>query len=99
MQYGGYTYILTNKNDTVFYVGVTANLDKRMHEHRNALIPGFTSKYKTHKLIYYERYDHIEDAICREKQLKGKTRAKKIALIKSMNPNWLDLFEHQNSPH
>ena len=79
----------------MLYIGVTANLDKRMYEHRSDNIPGFTSKYKTHKLVYYERYDRIEDAICREKQLKGKTRAKKIALILSMNPDWLDLSQHQ----
>ena len=91
MTYGGYTYILTNNRNTVLYVGVTSCLEKRLHQHKNHLIPGFTSKYQLHKLVYYERHDRIEDAIVREKQIKGKTRAKKIALIRAQNPNWNDL--------
>ncbi len=91
MAYGGYVYILTNNRHTVLYIGVTANLAKRLYQHKNQLIPGFTAKYKTHKLVYYEQYDRIEDAICREKQLKGKTRKKKIDLIISMNADWNDL--------
>ena len=88
---GGYTYILTNSRNTVLYIGVTSCLEKRLYEHRNHLFPGFTLKYRLHKLIYYERYDRIEEAIAREKQLKGKTRAKKVALINSLNPSWLEL--------
>ncbi|MEZ4743357.1 MAG: GIY-YIG nuclease family protein [Bdellovibrionota bacterium] len=88
MKKGGYIYILTNTRHTVLYIGVTSNLEKRLYEHQNNLIPGFTSKYKVHKLIYYEQYERIVDAIIREKQLKGKTRAKKIALIESQNPDW-----------
>ncbi len=87
----GYTYILTNSRHTVLYIGVTSCLEKRLYEHRNHLIPGFTSKYKLHKLVYYEHYINIEDAIMREKQLKGKTRAKKESLIDSQNPTWKEL--------
>ncbi len=91
MECGGYTYILTNRAHTVLYVGVTANLHKRLAEHESRLVPGFTAKYNVHKLVYYERLERIEDAITREKQIKGKTRAKKLALIASMNPDWQDL--------
>jgi putative endonuclease len=91
MEKGGYTYILTNSRHTVLYIGVTSCLEKRLYEHKNYLIPGFTSKYKIHKLVYYERFDRIEDAIYREKQLKGKNRSKKIDLINSLNPNWNEL--------
>jgi putative endonuclease len=90
---GGYVYILVNCNNKVLYVGVTANLEKRMYEHRNHIFPGFTAKYKVTKLVYYERYEFIEDAIIREKQLKGKTRAKKDDLVRSSNPGWIDLYE------
>ncbi|MCX6118893.1 MAG: GIY-YIG nuclease family protein [Proteobacteria bacterium] len=86
-----YIYILTNRNNSVLYIGVTSSLEKRLFEHRNHLIPGFTSKYHLHKLVYYEQFDHIENAIAREKQLKGKTRAKKEALINSLNPSWSEL--------
>jgi putative endonuclease len=91
MDYGGYTYILTNKSHTVLYIGVTANLERRIAEHKRRAVPGFTARYNVHKLVYYERYDFIEDAIAREKQLKGKTRVKKIALITSMNAGWREL--------
>jgi len=93
MEYGGYTYILTNKCHTVLYVGVTANLGRRIAQHKNQAVPGFTAKYKVHKLIYYERFDRIEDAIAREKQIKGRTRAKKFSLIAAMNPRWQELSE------
>ena len=93
MKYGGYTYILTNTSHTVLYIGVTANLERRLEQHKCQAVPGFTSKYKVHKLVYYERHDRIEDAIVREKQLKGKTRAKKIALITSINPFWQELSQ------
>jgi putative endonuclease len=86
-----YVYILTNRNNSVLYIGVTSSLEKRLFEHRNHLRPGFTSKYRLHKLVYYEQFDHIEHAISREKQLKGKTRAKKDALINSLNPSWSEL--------
>jgi putative endonuclease len=94
MEKGGYTYILTNSRHTVLYIGVTSCLEKRLYEHKNYLIPGFTSKYKVHKLVYYERFDRIEDAIYREKQLKGKNRSKKIDLVNSSNPNWNELSSY-----
>jgi putative endonuclease len=75
----------------VLYIGVTANLHKRIYEHKNNIIPGFASKYKVHKLVYYEHHERIEFAIEREKYLKGKTRSKKVALITAANPNWEDL--------
>ena len=88
---GGYIYILTNYGNTVLYVGVTACLEKRLYEHRNNVLGGFTEKYKTYKLVHYEKYDRIECAIYREKELKGMTRTKKEALIKVANPNWDNL--------
>jgi putative endonuclease len=92
MQYGGYTYILTNSKNTVLYVGVTADLAKRIHQHKLRLVPGFTAKYWIQKLVYYEQYESIVDAIAREKHIKSKTRAKKIALVTTMNPGWQDLM-------
>ena len=88
---GGYTYIMTNKANTVLYIGVTACLERRVHEHKQLLTAGFTAKYRITKLVYYERHENIEDAIKREKYLKGKTRAKKVTLISISNPNWEDL--------
>ena len=91
MKKNSYVYILTNKRNTVLYIGVTSNLPKRIYEHKNHLIPGFTSKYNVEKLVYYEQHHFIEDAIYREKHLKGKTRNKKVLLIEAVNPNWNDL--------
>jgi len=92
MKYGGYTYILTNKNNTVLYTGVTSNLLKRIAEHREGIhINAFTRKYNCNKLVYFEGFNRIEDAIGREKQIKAGSRAKKEALINSMNDNWSDL--------
>ncbi len=93
MQKGGYVYMVTNKRKSVLYIGVTSNLKKRMHEHKNQVVPGFSAKYKTHFLVYYEFFEEIEDAIRREKELKGKKRTKKNSLIDSMNPCWKDLSE------
>ena len=89
----GYVYILTNKTNKVLYVGVTSNLIKRIYEHKNKLVPGFTEKYNVNKLVYYEIYDNIEDAITREKQIKAGNRNKKIQLVSSMNPEWKDLYD------
>ena len=87
-----YVYIMTNKSRTL-YVGVTNNLMRRVHEHKNKLIPGFTSKYNIQFLAYYEMGTDIHAAIAREKQIKGWLRSKKIALIDSVNPQWKDLSE------
>ena len=85
-------YILTNKNNTVLYVGVTSNLFARITEHKAMEMDGFTKRYIITKLVYYEYFDFIEEAISREKQLKGKSRSFKLALINTMNPDFKDLF-------
>ena len=87
-----YTYILSNKNDTTLYIGVTNDLGRRVAEHRSGMIPGFTQKYSCHKLVYYEEYSNVEMAIAREKQLKGWSRAKKDSLIDSKNKEREDLM-------
>ena len=88
---GAYEYILSNKNRTVLYIGVTNNLERRLYEHKNKLTDSFTKKYNLTKLVYYETTDDINDAIHREKQLKGWLRIKKIMLIEEDNPGWDDL--------
>jgi putative endonuclease len=88
-----FIYILTNKNNTVLYTGVTNNLHRRLYEHREKLLPGFTKKYNVAKLVYYEMFDNIENAILREKQIKGGSREKKMALVNQMNPEWNDLYD------
>ncbi len=94
MQRGGTVYIMTNSNNTTLYVGVTSNLYKRVYEHKNKLHPdSFTAKYNLFKLVYFEVFSRIEDAIAREKQIKAGSREKKINLILSQNPQWKDLFE------
>ncbi|WP_167341785.1 GIY-YIG nuclease family protein [Nonlabens sp. SY33080] len=88
----GYVYIMTNRNNTTLYVGVTSNLEQRVKEHKCKKHPkSFTARYNLGKLVYYEAHQMIGDAIGREKQLKAGSRAKKIALIESINPEWLDL--------
>ena len=82
-----FVYILTNKNRTVLYIGVTNDLVRRLHEHIAGHIKGFTYKYNCHHLIYYEEFSDINEAIAREKQLKGWSRAKKENLISSKNPS------------
>ena len=82
---------MTNKNNTVLYTGVTSNLIKRVYEHKNKLVKGFTSKYNVDKLAYFEHSTDIEAAIKREKQIKGGSRAKKIALTERENREWKDL--------
>ena len=88
-----YVYIATNKINTVLYTGVTNNLIKRMYQHKNKMVAGFTAKYNINKLIYYEVYIDINEAIKREKQIKGGSRKKKIDLIKKSNPTFRDLYE------
>jgi len=87
-----YVYIMTNRSKTL-YTGVTNDLMRRVYEHKNKLIKGFTRKYNIRKLVYYETTDAIQAAIAREKQIKGWLRRKKIALIESVNPQWEDLSE------
>jgi putative endonuclease len=84
--------MMTNKYDTVIYTGLTNALVSRTAQHKSLQIAGFSSRYKTTKLVYYEHFDHIEDAIRREKQIKSWSREKKEELIDSMNPEWVDLY-------
>ena len=86
-------YIMTNQFNTVLYTGVTSNLLRRVTEHKDKTIPGFTSKYNVTKLVHYEEYATMEEAIAREKQLKGGSRQKKVDLVNSMNPEWKDLYD------
>ena len=86
-----FVYILSNWNDSVLYIGVTGNLSRRLYEHRNHLVDGFSSKYNTEKLVYFEETNDVYSAIAREKQLKGWTRKKKNDLIMKVNPEWKDL--------
>ncbi len=84
---------MTNKNNTVLYTGVTNDLKRRVYEHKEKLIEGFTQKYNITKLVYYEISGNVESAILREKQIKAGSRARKITLINNMNPEWRDLYE------
>ena len=86
-------YIMTNKVKTVLYTGVTSDLAKRVWEHKNNITGGFTTRYRCHKLVYYEQAETMEAAITREKQLKAGSRQKKINLIETMNSEWLDLYD------
>lgn len=86
-----YVYIMTNKRKNVLYIGVTSNLQKRISEHKKKLNPGFTFRYNINALIYYEEYQYINDAIAKEKQLKGWRREWKEVLVSKMNPHWQDL--------
>ena len=93
-----FVYILTNWNDSVLYIGVTGNLVRRLYEHQNGLVDGFTKKYNVHKLVYYEHTNDVYSAISREKQLKKWSRSKKNALVSSVNPTWLDLSLDWDKP-
>jgi len=94
MQKGGYIYIMTNKNKTTLYIGVTSNLQRRVWEHYTHYNKGsFTEKYNLENCVYYECFQDIEQAIEREKQLKKWNRAKKEMLINSKNPEWKNLWE------
>ena len=88
-----YIYIATNFKNTVLYTGVTNNLERRMYEHKNKLIAGFSSKYNVNKLIYYEVFNNPKEAIIAEKKIKGWIRRKKIDLIKENNPQFKDLLK------
>ncbi|MFA6350469.1 MAG: GIY-YIG nuclease family protein [Candidatus Omnitrophota bacterium] len=89
----GFVYLMMNKTNTVIYTGVTSNLVKRVYEHRNKLIKGFTGKYNISKLVYYEVFDDLVNAISREKQIKSGSRKKKLDLILSVNPDFNDLYD------
>ena len=88
-----YIYLMTNKYNTVLYTGVTNDLIRRIYEHKEKLIGGFTKKYNVSKLVYYEIFTDINSAIAREKQIKAGSRQKKIDLINSMNPEWRNLYD------
>jgi putative endonuclease len=88
-----YVYILFNKQNGTLYVGVTSDLAKRVYEHKNKFVPGFTEKYGVDKLGYYEAFDSITDAIAREKQIKAGSRRSKLLLIERENPTWKDLYD------
>jgi putative endonuclease len=87
-----YIYIMANRSKTL-YIGVTNNLERRLYEHKHLLVAGFTSTYKMTRLVYFEEMSDVYAAIAREKHLKGWLRAKKVALIESINPGWRDLSE------
>ena len=86
-----YVYIITNKSNSVFYIGMTNNLERRMYEHKNKLLEGFSKQYNLTKLVYYEVTNDVKSAIEREKQLKNWHRDWKINLINEFNPDWNDL--------
>ena len=88
-----YVYILTNKTNSVLYTGITNNLIRRVYEHKQKLIPGFTCQYNVNKLVYFEEFIDPENAILREKQIKAGSRQKKISLIEKQNSNYLDLYD------
>jgi putative endonuclease len=94
MERVGYVYLLTNNLQTVIYTGVTSDLRRRVFEHKQKLIEGFTKRYNVSKLVYYEQFVNIKAAIEREKQIKGGSRQAKINLIKSINPKFQDLYNY-----
>ena len=89
----GHVYIMTNKRYGTLYTGVTADLSKRVWEHKTSLVPAFTSRYRLYRLVYYEEHEDIRDAIEREKRIKRWRRTWKIELIESINPTWQDLSD------
>jgi putative endonuclease len=94
LKHGGFVYIVTNKNNTVLYTGVTSELRARIDQHKSKYHPNsFTAKYNCNKIVWYERFDYIEDAIAREKQIKAGNRKAKESLINSLNPAWKDLWD------
>ena len=94
MEKKGYTYILFNKRNGTLYVGMTSDLKRRVYEHKNRIHPdSFSAKYSVDKLGYFEEFALVTDAIAREKQIKAGSRAKKLQLIESFNPEWKDLYD------
>ena len=86
-------YIMSNKRNGTLYIGVTSNLIQRVWQHKNSLVPGFTKRYSTHTLVWYESHETMENAISREKRLKEWKRAWKVQLIEQSNPEWRDLYD------
>jgi putative endonuclease len=93
MRRQGYVYLMTNPINTVIYTGVTSNLAKRIYEHKQKVVEGFTKKYNVNKLVYYEVFDDIGSAVMREKQIKAGSRKKKLDLIKKNNLYFRDLYD------
>ena len=90
-------YIMASRRNGTLYTGVTSDLPRRVYEHRESRIPGFTRRYGCKQLVWFERYDVITDAIAREKQIKAGSRANKMALIETLNPQWRDLYLDLNA--
>ncbi len=88
-----YVYILTSKQNGTLYIGVTANIQRRVYEHKHGLVDGFTKKYNIHNLVHFEIFEDVTEAIKREKKLKKWKRNWKLNLIEKDNPNWKDLYE------
>ena len=88
-----WVYILANRRRGTLYTGVTSNLAERVFRHRQGLTPGFTSRYGCNRLVFFEKYERMDEAIAREKQIKGGSRGRKISLVEAINPEWKDLYE------
>jgi putative endonuclease len=88
-----YVYILTNDRKSVLYAGITNDLKKRVYQHKEKMVEGFTKRYNTTKLVYYEVFEDSYNAIAREKQIKAGSRANKMALIHQLNKQWVDLYD------
>jgi putative endonuclease len=86
-------YIVANRRNGTLYTGVTSDILRRVYEHRESVVPGFTARYGCKMLVWYEQYDDMIGAIAREKQIKAGSRRRKLALIEAFNPNWRDLYE------
>src|ERR1700754_3755130 len=98
MEKNYFVYILTTRKNAVLYTGVTSDLLKRVWEHKNSLVEGFTKKYSVNKLVYYEVFNDVNAAIHREKCIKKWKRAWKLEVINKMNPAWFDLYEINGNP-
>jgi putative endonuclease len=93
MDKNSFTYIITNKKHGTLYTGVTTDLVARIYQHKNKLVKGFSSKYNLDKLVYYEIFDDVSEAILREKKIKRFLREEKVRLIEAVNPQWIDLYK------
>jgi len=94
MEKSYYVYLITNQNNKVLYTGVTSNLERRIFEHKNKLVKGFTEKYNVNKLVYFEQTSDVYSALNREKEIKGWLRIKKNELVESKNSTWSDLSDN-----